>query len=252
MTDNSTGERSPFNSWWWVAAGFLVAIAIVLGLILSGEIGAGDGNSTAPSGTSSAAPPQDDGAVTGAESTAGTPAADACAATADSQSIPTTGPAATWQTDVYFKYPTSTTFGPLPNPKSSEWGCFAHSPTGAVFAAANFFRGLAGADYESFAAEASLDSAARQEWLSQQKPALHQQTAGRVAQIAAFRLLATQPDSTVVSLGFQQGDVQATVKVALTWDAATDNWKADFAASDLKPVQADLSQYTKWAASNGG
>ena len=249
MSNDSTTERSPFNRWWFIAGGFLVVIAVVLGLILSGVIGAGNDGGGNNAGGNPGGPAASSSPGTGDTTTK--PAADTCSLEDGSQSIPTSGPSASWKTDVYFKYPTSDEFGPTQNPTSSDWGCFAHSPTGALFASANFFRGIAGSDYERFVKSAAVDNPARNSWLQDQNIADHQQQAGRVAQIAGFQFQSVTDDAAVVSLGFQQSDVEAGVKVSLVWDNNTNNWKADFATSDLDAEQVDLSGYTQWGAVDG-
>lgn len=246
MSNDSTTERSPFNRWWFIAGGFLVVIAVIAGLLLSGVVGAGKGG-----GGNAGGNPGGPAASSSPDGNSAEPAGDTCSLPDGSQSIPTSGPKATWKTDVYFQYPSSDQYGPTQNPTSADWGCFAHSPTGALFASANFFRGIAGSDYERFIKSAAVDNAARTSWLQQQDIAQHQQSAGRVAQIAGFQFQSVSKDAAVVSLGFQQSDVSAAMKISLVWDSSTNNWKADFATSSLDPTQADLSGYTEWGASNG-
>ncbi|WP_146080053.1 hypothetical protein [Clavibacter michiganensis] len=247
MSKDDTSERSPFNRWWFIAAAFVVAIAIALGLILSGAVGTGPGSGDGSDSNATGVSPDPSSTAPGEQPLE----ASTCNLPDGSSSIPTTGPAATWNTDVYFKYPTSSDYGPVDNPQSQDWGCFAHSPTGALFAAANFFRGTAGPNYEALAVSASIDNAARTQWLSTQTGIKHQQTAGRVAQIAGFQFASAQDDDVIVNLGLQQSDVQGAIKIALNWDTSSRNWKVDFAASNLVPVQANVTQFTSWTAANG-
>ncbi len=72
-----------------------------------------------------------------------------------------------------------------------------------------------------------------------------------MAQIAGFQFQSVSADAAVVALGFQQNDVSASMRISLVWDSSSNNWKADFATSDLDPTQVDLSGYTEWGASNG-
>ncbi|WIB72610.1 hypothetical protein [Curtobacterium sp. MCBD17_026] len=227
-----------------------MVIAVVLGLLLSGVIGAGNDGGGNNAGGNPGAPAASSSPDTDDESAA--PAADICSLEDGSQSIPTSGPKAQWKTDVYFQYPTSSEYGPTTNPKSSEWGCFAHSPTGALFATANFVRGLAGPDYESVATAAGVDNEARDQWLSEQNPAQHSQSAGNVGQISGFQLQSAQDDAAVVSLALSGGGVTGAMKVALIWDSSTNNWKADFATSDLEFSRVDTpSAFTQWTVTNG-
>ncbi|RDH95056.1 hypothetical protein DEU32_11421 [Curtobacterium sp. AG1037] len=250
MSNDSTTERSPFNRWWFIAGGFLVVIAVVLGLILSGVIGAGNGGGGNNAGGNPGAPAASSSPDDGGNSTQ--PASDVCSLEDGSQSIPTSGPAADWKTDVYFQYPTSDRYGPTTNPNSSEWGCFAHSPTGALFATANLVRGLAGPDYKKVAEAAGVNNAARKQWVDAQSPAQHTQTAGNVGQISGFQFQSAQQDSAVVSLALSASDVTGSMKVALVWDSATNNWKADFATSDLEFSRVDTpSAFTQWTVTNG-
>ncbi len=99
-----------------------------------------------------AAPPASDQSSSVASSAAPSPTASGVAGDAsvcglDEEVLSgtvTTAPAATWQYQDVYAYPTSPTFGPGATAPQGYRYCYQHSPDGAVFAAANMTIGLFG------------------------------------------------------------------------------------------------------------
>lgn len=237
MTDDTSG-KSPFNVWWAVAGGAVLIVLIVGVLIISGALG-GSGTPTPPPTTSTSEPTDSLPPAAG----------DVCDVSGANDTIPTSGPDADWQANIYFLYPTSPEFGPAPNPSSEMWGCFQKSPTGALFAAANLLSGLIGEDFAEFAEEAAVPSGALDAYLSERGGQSSEQSPGQVAQIAGFQFLSVTDAAVTVNLGLRQGDVEALLVVTFVWDDTTQNWLVAADESSLIPAVADLSSYTPWSGS---
>lgn len=236
MSDETTGS-SPFNRWWIVAAGVIVLILVALVLILTGALG------------TQSVPPPASPSNTSQPTTVPPNSAEVCEVPGANEAIPVDGPQAAWETNVYFLYPTSAEFGPLPNPASSLWGCFQKSPTGALFASANLFSGLLNDNYVEVANEAILPGAALDAWLAEREGQPTGQDAGRVAQVAGFRFLSVDEDQITLELAFKQSDIEGSMTFTMGWDSATENWKLTMDQSSLSPVSVDLDAgFTPWSA----
>lgn len=245
MSTDSTDNRSPFNIW-WVVSGVLLAIvilALVVVLIYGGGP-SGDNNANPTPAPTESADTGDDPPDTADPSTS------TCDLDDSDQDIPTTGPEANWMNEGLILIPSSPKYGPQ-NITDSEWSCFAHSPTGALFAASHFVARIAGPEYESFVSDAAVQNEALDAWLVNEDPDTHQQQPGRVAQIAGFQYQSVEPDEVIVNIGARQGDVEAAFRVGLVWDDSEGTWKGDFATSTLMPFEIDLNDYTTWGASVG-
>lgn len=240
QNDPAGTDRSPFNKWWLISLAFL--LLVVVGLITALVLPKPQHAATATAKAEASAPTSSVPVPAGT----GTPAGDGCALPAGSQAIPTTGPDAEWIPDGYVLIPTSTRFGPAAN--GTAWGCFAHSPTGALFAAANFIDGLSGPDYAAFARAAAVHNPALTAWVAGENPDAHAQTGGDVAQFSGFQFVKTSADAITVRVAAQQGAVTGAWTIALVWDDAARNWKADFASSDLTVAEVtNPAAFTSWS-----
>lgn len=118
----------------WTQPKFLIAAVLVIALIIIGVVltlsGRDEpaGGSTTPTATSSTTAPAPAAAV--GESVCGLPGY------ADSGTL-TTAPEAEWLFQGTTAYPTSSEYGPGATSPEGVRYCFQHTPTGALFAAAN-------------------------------------------------------------------------------------------------------------------
>ena len=122
-------ERSPWTQPGFIASAIVVGLVVVLGLILtvtSGSKGEAGTAAPPPAPANSSPPPP---AQTAADSVCGLEKGD--------QSIPVSAPKATWKLRGTVAVPTAPkTFGPA-RVRDGVPSCFAHSPTGALFAMLN-------------------------------------------------------------------------------------------------------------------
>jgi hypothetical protein len=245
MSNETPGGRSPFNKW-WAASGILLALVVVaLVMVLFLGRGEGDAEGTSPSASPT---PTDASSPSAPASPVGVVG---CDLDDSNQDIPTVGPAAEWEASQYLLVPRSDTYGP-DGQVGERWGCYAKSPTGALFAAANLIDGIAGADYAEFVEDAALETATRDAWVANENPAAHQQEPGRVAQFAGFQYVSVEPSSVILLLALQDSEVVGSLRIGLSWSDSSNTWLMNFDTSDLDVEEAELDVFTPWSASNGG
>lgn len=244
MADQTNDSRPPLlQPKFLLSAGLLLLVAgslVVVLVVQALEPEPTSGSTTPPSAPSAAAGPSGS-----AEDTS-------CGVPVNDQDIPVSGPDAEWTAKRYLLVPSSDEFGPVGG-QDPLWPCFAHSPTGALFAAAHFLPGMVALpDYEQFARAAAVDAPALNSWLAEQNPETHNQSAGRTGQYVGYRFQSIEADEVLVDLGLQLGDASIYYRVSMVWDPGADNWKGDVATSQLEaPVPDDLSTFTDWEATNG-
>jgi hypothetical protein len=133
-----TPRPAPSKAWWVVLAVLVAAILVGIGVLI-GQRGSNDNGTTSPPTHSTSAP-----ATSGPASTTPSTSSVACPPFRHSpRDVPITAPAATWIQRGIITVPTSVTGpggqsvnGPAIATSSRPLACFAHTPTGALFAAA--------------------------------------------------------------------------------------------------------------------
>ncbi len=250
--DNSDSNRGlvKFNAWWLAAA--ILVLAVIAALVLVLTFGGRDnpeGGST-PSGAPST-PSQP------SENKSTPPETGGVCDLPSGSDIPTVGPDAEWVNRSFLLVPESPTFGPVER-EDSSWGCFAHSPTGALFGAANFMGGLqASSDADSFLAfveTATVDNPGRANFIEEQSAAFGTpKEPGRTGQISGFRFDRVEADEVVVRIGLNQGTgsetVTAFISFAMVWDSSASTWLVDVERVPFSPSIGDLVGFTTWDAS---
>ena len=245
-TDNNTRTDSPFNIWWVVSGIGIVLVVVALILVLIFGRGGASDDDAAPVDTATSEPAP-------TETASAEPAASSCRLDDGNQDIPVSAPEATWTTVDYLLVPSSNEYGPAPL-EGSEWSCFAHSPTGALFAAAQVMAGASGPEFESFMDDAAVDNAALQAWVAGENPETHTQSPGNVAQFAGFQMTSVAPDRVTVKLALTQSGILGSYTADMVWDDADDTWKVDMGAStffDNVATLENLNTFTPWAATSG-
>jgi hypothetical protein len=239
----------------WLQPGFIAAAAIVTLVILLGLILALTGGSDGDAGTKSANPaPAAPAAPAGHNANASV-----CGLEAGSQSIPDAAPKAAWKLRGTVAVPSAPgTFGPHETTDGVP-SCFAHSPTGALFATTNIYAAL------SVASHGSVDEQiAALKAMAAPGPGLDAATARRGGnrpsadsssgvQVAGFNVVRYEPSSAVVDLAFHvdrahvSGYVHATS--TLRWQKG--DWKVVL-SQDGRPFDSlqqidSLGGYVPWS-----
>lgn len=238
-------ERGPFTRPGFIAAAVVVALVVVLGIVLV-VVNAGDEDDPGPTPTSSAstsaAPTPDTTAVAGGESVCGL----------DEEVLTgtvTVAPEAEWKFQGTIGYPTSSTYGPGDTSSEGARSCFQHSPTGALFMAANAVaQGSDPATSAQWASLALADGRYRDQLLSQVSGGSSSE--GTRLSIVGFRVLNYDGSTARVDLGTKvsSGGQNVTMSAVyeLVWQGG--DWKI---SSDVQaPIDAasipDLAGYITW------
>jgi len=246
MSDTSE-SKNPFNKWWFISGGLVLVIAAALVWILVIGPGTANNNNDAlpePGNSSSALPEEPTSSTKPTELAGGE-----CDLDDSDQEIPTVGPEADWVEYGPVRAPTSTTAGPAVQ-EGLVWSCFAHTPTGALFASAYAAWALAWNDYEKVAAQNVVQNSAVGPWLAERgempeasvKP-------GSAPGIAGFRFESYEGDSATVQIGIRFGADERMSRVYLVWDSEADDWKIDLSKGDPATITNEVTSiqnFTPW------
>lgn len=244
MLNNQT-VRTPDHKSPWVQPGFIAATAIIALLVVLGLILAvtGDSDEDAKSGTANRAP------AAPAAPVARDPDASVCGLPAGDTSVPTKAPRTEWDLVGSVAAPTATTTLGPGKVTSGLRSCFAHSPTGALYAAVNVIAMTASADHrEAFVRRLTVPGVGRDRALSNLGP----DSDATTLQVAGFSLSDYRTRSAVVDLAFRVDTGNAAgythLPLALRW--LDGDWK--LALPDTgRPFDGmarlpSLTGYTPW------
>lgn len=246
-TDEST--QNPFTRPGFVAAAIVVALLVVLGVVIA-IVNATRAEST-PEPTPSASPASTTSSPSQPPEASPTDvAASICGLKDDADAKPpAAAPEALWEYQGTTAYPASETYGPGKNDAAGFRYCFQHSPTGALFAAAN--AAAQGSDPEvspKWLDYAVAEGPYREELVS--SVATGSGKEGSRITIQGFRILKYDGSSARVDLGVRGSSggetVMASAVYELVWQEG--DWKinADMPEPlDTAPIP-DLTGYIAW------
>lgn len=248
MSDTSPDEntRNPFTRPGFIASGVLIlvlvaAVVVIAFLPRNDEPGAATpSSSSSPSAPSSTTTATEEGTQ---ESVCGIPGSDDTALG--------TAPESKWELMGTMAVPSAPeTHGPGESTDTGVPFCFAQSPTGALYAAANIFASTMHGDPLSFYEQLVADSEARDEALAalagedQPSPSTDEQS----FQIQGFQLDRYSNTSATVSLGFEiENGAVGSITLPLVWEEG--DWKLLIEQSGApEPRQLnDLSEFIPWS-----
>ncbi|MBO9553826.1 hypothetical protein [Cellulomonas sp.] len=250
MSSDST-EQSPFSRPGFVAAAVVVALILVVGGVLVGRVFLGDDDTAAavaPSGTAvapSAAPEDDEAGDDDADSVCGLRGKEIDG----SLSMP---PEAVWAYQGTTGYPTSDEFGPAKTSDAGVRYCFARTPEGALFSAANALAQTSDQSSLRPWAEYFLVGPGRDAVLAEDTGSNVTGSNGTRMDIAGFRLLSYDGERATVDLAVRysisgQLGYMSTV-YPMVW--ADGDWKVSVPDADSSLNVAkipDLAGYVAWA-----
>lgn len=242
MSSDETERPSPFTRPGFIAAAVLIAVVVVLGIILLIVNLSGGQADPGPSATGQA--------TSEPTATLDTEAASVCGlGGVELTGTVSVAPDASWAYDGTTAYPTSPAYGPGATDPAGFRYCFQHSPTGALFAAANAVS--AGADPESALAWTSYFLAPgefRDEILAESDSP--EGGSGSRAAIVGFRVLEYDGDSALIDLAVSTSTTDGTGVISgvypLVWSGG--DWKLDTDTPDPLDVATipNVAGYTAW------
>ncbi len=209
----------------FLSIAFLVLALVAGSIVLIRTHPGGAAAATVPSASAAVTP----AGVTPSPAPSTTPTNPSTAPTATAlpdQSVPVTAPPATWITVATLSLPTSPLYGPKVNTNGTVMTGYEHSPTGALFAAAdNRARYAAVADWRAATLSAVADTPGRAAFLVLRKAdGVVVPTPGQFTQLAGFTFLSYTPAEAVMqflNMG-SDGSLVVTVNTVVWRD---NDWK---------------------------
>ncbi|GAA1563423.1 hypothetical protein GCM10009789_15610 [Kribbella sancticallisti] len=247
-------DQSPFGR------GFVAACVVLTAILACGAVLIVTGSSSDPANASSTNPnvlgpptsgPATPGQSAGTGATSGSGSVSTSTASAGGQagcklpdgeqSVPAVPPAVdAWEVNRRVVVPRSAAFGPGSVDSDGFRRCFAHSPTGAVYAAYNAIAALAD-QRKAVATVAKLMVPGRHtDALLKQLKADRPDDRSAPTQLAGYRLLDTSPDRATVMLAFPVQTAYMSATLTLTWQAG--DWRV-VPPPPGQPVGAPYSQH---------
>jgi hypothetical protein len=238
---------SEHNSSPWSQRGFVLAAAFVGGLVLLGLVlllvgpGSNDDDSNGQ-------PSQNAPATTPARKD---PNASVCGLPVGRQQVPAVPPEARWELVGTIAAPTEPkTVGPGIS-EGRRRLCFAHSPTGALFAAANFVGTVGAARGDpTILREVTAEGAVRDATIEKDATSGGSYDSSGGLQVAGFRVSSYSPTEATVDLAFTVRDRgYARLPLSMRWERG--DWKIVIATSEgpfggFERLQ-NLSGYVPWS-----
>ncbi|MHA7241250.1 hypothetical protein [Arthrobacter sp. TMS1-12-1] len=232
--DSAAQPENPFTRPWFLASAAMVVIIVILALVYAflPPVGATPPSSAPTSAASSPATPTTDSDDTG-DSVCGLPEGD--------QTIP--GPDLETQWELVGKTAAPAepeSFGPGEVNSEGVRTCFAHNPTGALYATANVLvTGANGRQADTY----QYLAAAGPERDSRLSSAAPEQVTD--LQVAGFQYISYSEDNAVVTLGVEFPDqTYFTFTTTMIWEDG--DWKAVLPPAAGQQV-SDLSSLIPWA-----
>ena len=239
MTEPTVNEdQNPLTKPKFIISAVVVAIIVALGVILA-LVPRGGGTASPEASTTSTSTSSGQPTATSAASVCGLPSGD--------QAKPATTPADTkWELVGKIAAPTSPTqFGPGKTEANGLRSCFAHSPTGALYAAANMTALSSAGKADLVYQQLAVPSPERDAVLKSSPTAAPN---SMTAQLAGFTFRSYEADRAVIDLAFKGANgTFVSIPVPLQWYEG--DWKfvvpatGDTGARQL----SDLSGYVEWA-----
>lgn len=239
MTEPTMNEdQNPLTKPKFIISAVVVAIIVALGIILA----------LLPRGAwTPTADPSSAGPATASKQPSAAAEASICGLPSGDQAKPATAPIDTkWELVGKIAAPTSPTqYGPGKTEANGLRSCFAHSPTGALYAASNIAvlsaTGKARLVYEQLA----VPGPERDALLNQPEP---QETSAVTAQIAGFQIRSYDADRAVIVIAAKGSNgALVSVPVPLQWNGG--DWKVVVPATGSTGGGqiSDLSGFIAWS-----
>lgn len=239
MTEPTVNEdQNPLTKPKFIISAVVVAIIVALGIILA-VVPKGGGAPTAEPSSSGSSTTSTQPSATAAPSVCGLPSGD--------QAKPATTPTDTkWELIGKIAAPTSPTqYGPGKTEVNGLRSCFAHSPTGALYAGANMIVLGSSGRPDLLAQHLVVEGPERDKMLSE-PPTSAPTTAP--FQIAGYKVVDYSGDRAVIEYGLTAANGSVgSVPVAMQWQGG--DWKWVLPATGMAEARqlSDLNGFISWA-----
>ena len=242
---------SPFSSPWFIAAAVFLVVVLALGAwVVGGRVvsgGRAGGRSPAPS----AKPPAASAAGSVAASAGSDPAASACGLAAGDQQVPVQAPVGRTHT-IAPGLDIPVVDGVGPDMRSGISRCFAHSPTGAVLASANWMKWFSSEQRLPEVITALMAEGQDRDRLARQVDDSWDGSTSSPVKINGFKVDVRSADEVVVTLAVSTGrssdEGLVSWPVLLRWEKG--DWKVVAPASNSwgqEPVDSVAQGgFTEW------
>lgn len=219
-----------FNIWWVLSAALIAGILVFGGIFLGMNWNSDDqGDETATKPVETTAETPDDNNSGG------------CDVSADDQSYPTKAPDTNWELyENVTSVPTSSTYGPAKK-DGAFWHCFAHSPSGALFASINLTTAfITGHEYQ-----AAVDTPGAQDMFDENSSVADSE--GSAVEVAGFQIESYSESEATVTLLLDINGQRGTMSPELVWDDSAGDWRWDAEnTAPPEPVEND-DGFTTWS-----
>jgi hypothetical protein len=250
ITPPSADTGSSGRRWTLAAAGIVLLAIIACGLYLFANRGDNPGSAPTPS-----APATEPTTTAPTDQPTLTPSGQ-CNLPAGNQTIPTT-PIHGAQWSLVYKYavPSAPAFGPQLRDKDGLRRCFAHSPTGAVYAMYNYFVAMSppndatGEQTFSVLRRIMTPGPNRDRYIEYLKTAADTGNSDVSAQLAGFKVLDATANRATILVAGQSGSGYVSSAWTLVWQSG--DWKVvapkpgEF-AGDPYTTLPDLTGFVPW------
>lgn len=250
-SQKSTSGGSPFSSPWFIAAAVFLVVVLAFGAwVVGGRVvsgGRAGGGSPAPS----AKPPAASAAGSVAASAGSDPAASACGLAAGDQQVPVQAPVGRTHT-IAPGLDIPVVDGVGPDMRSGISRCFAHSPTGAVLASANWMKWFSSQQRLPEVITALMAEGQDRDRLARQVDDSWDGSTSSPVKINGFKVDVRSADEVVVTLAVRTGrssdEGLVSWPVLLRWEKG--DWKVVAPASNSwgqEPVDSVAQGgFTEW------
>lgn len=242
-------ERARRRRAWWTIGGTIAAVLVIGAAIVLFARGGNDPAPVASTGAGSAEPSTTTKPSTSTSPTPSTgtdPNASTCGLPAGDQTIPTTAPGSTWELVGTMAIPTDPKVGPGTTTEGIHT-CYAHSPTGALFAAVSVMAETRTSPVEAMtlrAAPSEIRDATLEAIAGSDAPAPQDTT----QQVAGFKVIAYNDQSATIVLALKDtsagGGGMAAVTMSMLW--IDGDWYWSLPTSNSTEVVSNLTGFVLW------
>lgn len=227
--------ESPFTRPWFLVSAGVVVLILVLALVyaLLPPVGAAPTVQPTPAATTGSVKPSADAG----DSTCGLPKG--------AQTVPGPGLLSTWELNGKTAVPSEPeTYGPGKTVNEART-CFAQNPTGALYAAANFFSASIEQQGTIMVEDLSAKGPLRDQYLASPM-AFSPDDQNLKIQIAGFKVQSYTEQAATVVLGVNTSeDTQFSLTVPMKWEDG--DWKVNLESLSRMAQVKSLSDFISWS-----